>query len=72
VGASIIQIDKLIINIYRSSNFSSNYRCTKNIDLSITNWQNPIFNGSIIIDLGKKDHAKTFIDLNDRMIDFVS
>jgi len=70
VGASIIQIDKSIIDNYRSSNFSSNYRFTKNIDLSITNWQNRLFNGSIIIDLGKKDRALAFIDLNYRIIEF--
>jgi len=70
VGASIIHINKSIFDNYRSSNFSSNYRCTKNIDLSITNWQNRIFNGSIIIDLGKKDRAKAFINLNYKIIDF--
>ena len=64
VGALIIQIDKYIINNYRSSNFSSNYQFTKMNDSSITNRQNRILNGSIIIDLGKNHRGIAFIDLN--------
>jgi len=36
----------------------------KIIDLSITNRQNGILNGLIIIDLSKNDHVIAFIDLN--------
>ena len=40
----------------------------KIIDLSITNWQNCIFNGSIIIDLGKNYRILAIIDLNHRTL----
>jgi len=66
VGGSIIQIDKSIIDNYRSVFLLSNYRFTKIIDLSITIRQNHIFNGSIIIDLGKNYRVQAFIDLNYR------
>ena len=68
MGGSIIQIDKSIIDNYRSLHFLSNYRFTKIIDLSITNRQNQIFNGSIIIDLGKYYQVKALIDLNYRSL----
>jgi len=64
VGGLIIQIDKLIIDNYRSLHMLSNYRCSKMIDLSITNWHNHIFNGSIIIDLSKNYRVVAFIDFN--------
>jgi len=70
MGASIIQIDKSIIDNYRLSNFSLNYRFMKNINLLITNWQIRIFNGSIIIDSGKKEQAIPFINLNYRIFKF--
>ena len=68
MGDSIIYIDKSIIDNYRSLNLLSNYRYMKIIDLSITNRQNQIFNGSIIINLGKYYQVIALIDLNYRSL----
>ena len=68
VGTSIFQIDKSIIDTYRSSILIANYRFTKIIDPTIANLQKRICNGSIIIDLRKKYHTSATIDLKNRTV----
>ncbi len=63
VGTSIFQIDKSIIDTYRSSILIADYRFTEIIDPAIANLQKRICSGSIIIDLRKKYHTKATIDL---------